>query len=113
MILDRLVGDADLVILDSPPLQAVTDAAILAAMTDGTLFVIDAGRTRRGAVASGREALAKAGARALGVALNRLPERSMDGYNYYEYYGGSGTGADAKAGLKPGTTSAPYADKSG
>lgn len=88
IILERLTAAADMVIVDSPPLQAVTDAAILASITDGTLFVIDAGRTRRGAVQSGREALAKAGARALGVALNRLPEGSSGGYYYYDYYGG-------------------------
>ncbi len=72
-ILERLAAGADLVVIDSPPLQAVTDAAILASIADGTVFIVDAGRTRRGAVRSGREALAKAGARVLGVVLNRLP----------------------------------------
>jgi non-specific protein-tyrosine kinase len=85
-VLARLAESADLVILDSPPLQAVTDAAILAALADGTLLVVDAGRTRRGAVRQGREALAKAGARVLGVALNRLSERVYS--DYYQYYGG-------------------------
>ena len=84
-VLARLVESADLVILDSPPLQAVTDAAILSALADGTLLVVDAGRTRRGAVRQGREALAKAGARVLGVALNRLSERVYS--DYYQYYG--------------------------
>ncbi len=106
-ILERLAGAADLVVVDSPPLQAVTDAAILASITDGTLFVIDAGRTRRGAVRSGREALAKADARALGVALNRLPERSSGGYYYYDYYGGYGAGADGKEGTQRRTAPAP------
>jgi non-specific protein-tyrosine kinase len=111
IILERLAGSADLIVVDSPPLQAVTDAAILASITDGTLFVIDAGRTRRGAVRSGREALAKADARTLGVALNRLPERSSGGYYYYDYYGGYGAGADGNEGTKRRTTPAPYADK--
>ena len=111
IILERLAGAADLVVIDSPPLQAVTDAAILASMTDGTLFVIDAGRTRRGAVRSGREALAKANARALGVALNRLSERSSGGYYYYDYYGGYGAGADGKEGTQRQTAPAPYAEK--
>ena len=111
MILERLAADADLVVVDSPPLQAVTDAAILASITDGTLFVIDAGRTRRGAVMSGREALAKADARTLGVALNRLPERSSGGYYYYDYYGGYGAGADGKEGTQRQSAPAPYAEK--
>ena len=74
-VMERLAGAADLVIVDSPPLQAVTDAAILASITDGTLLVIDAGRTRRAAAGRGREALAKSGARVLGAALNRLSQR--------------------------------------
>ena len=110
-ILERLVDAADLIVVDSPPLQAVTDAAILASITDGTLFVVDAGRTRRGAVRSGREALAKANARALGVALNRLPERSSGGYYYYDYYGGYGAGADSKKSTKRRTAPVSHADK--
>ena len=96
-ILGRLAEASDLVVVDSPPLQAVTDAVLLASITDGTLFVIDAGRTRRGAVRRGREALAQAGARVLGVTLNRLPERSGGGYYYYDYYGASGTEAQEGA----------------
>ena len=41
-VIERLAVDQDLVILDSPPLQAVTDAAILGSIADGTLLVIDA-----------------------------------------------------------------------
>ena len=77
----------------------MTDAALLASITDGTLFVIDAGRTRRGAIRRGREALAQAGARVLGVTLNRLPERSGGGYYYYDYYGASG--AEGEGGPRP------------
>jgi capsular exopolysaccharide synthesis family protein len=89
-ILSRISGSASLVIIDSPPLQAVTDAVLLSSFTDGTLLVIDAGRTHRGAVRHGREALAQAGARVLGVALNRFKERSGGRYRY-GYYGTYGT----------------------
>ena len=41
-VVDLLTGAEDLVIFDSPPLQAVTDAAILGSFLDATLFVIDA-----------------------------------------------------------------------
>jgi protein-tyrosine kinase len=99
-ILERLVAAADLVIVDSPPLQAVTDAAILASITDGTLLVIDAGRTRRAAAGHGREALAKSAARVLGAALNRLSQRAGSDYVYYDYYGAYG--AEAKAKSAPG-----------
>jgi capsular exopolysaccharide synthesis family protein len=91
IILDRLTKGADLVIVDSPPLGVVSDPAILAAMTDGTLLVVDVGRTRRSAVRRGRKALATASARVLGVVLNRLAESSVD---YYRYYGHYGVGSD-------------------
>jgi len=102
-ILDRLAADADLVIVDSPPLQAVTDAAILASITDGTLLVIDSGRTRRAATQHGRDALAKADARVLGVALNRMSTRSGNEYVYYDYYGASEKDAKAAAADVPAT----------
>jgi capsular exopolysaccharide synthesis family protein len=84
-ILDRLTGAGDLVIFDSPPLQAVTDSAVLSSLVDGTLFVIDARRSRRGTVRQGREALAKAGATVLGAVLNRLPARARS--DYADYHG--------------------------
>lgn len=110
-ILERLAADADLVIVDSPPLQAVTDAAILASITDGTLLVIDSGRTRSAATGRGREALAKVGARVLGVALNRVSARAGNEYVYYDYYGAqeedAGAAPDTSAGtLAPGTSAA-------
>jgi len=88
-ILERLKAEADLVILDSPPLQAVTDAALLAATVDGTVFVIHARHTRRGAVRQGREALARGGGKILGVVMNRLKKREYDEYyySYGSYYG--------------------------
>jgi len=110
-ILERLVAAADLVIVDSPPLQAVTDAAILASITDGTLLVIDAGRTRRAAAGRGREALAKSGARVLGAALNRLSQRARSDYVYYDYYGAYGAEAAAKPGPQSASVSSPLADK--
>lgn len=97
-VLERLAGDADLVIVDSPPLQAVADAAILSSITDGTLLVIDTGRTRRAAAERGREALAKADARVLGAALNRITARAGGEYYYYDYYGPRGKEAGAAAG---------------
>jgi succinoglycan biosynthesis transport protein ExoP len=84
--LDRLKDGHDLVILDSPPLRAVTDAAILSSIVDGTLFVIDAARSHRGAVRDGRESLAKAGANPLGAVLNRISTRAHS--EYASYYGG-------------------------
>ncbi len=112
-ILERLVAATDLVIVDSPPLQAVTDAAILSAITDGTLLVIDAERTRRGAAGHGREALAKADARVLGVALNRISARAGSNYVYYDYYGAHGKDSGVAARPSAASTSGGLAGPRG
>jgi polysaccharide biosynthesis transport protein len=86
-VLDRLKNDEDLVIFDSPPMQSVTDSAILSSFVDGTLVVIDAEHGRRRAVRLARETLAKAGANVLGAVLNRLPARAnADVNDYSDYY---------------------------
>jgi polysaccharide biosynthesis transport protein len=95
-VIARLATSAEFVVIDSPPLQAVTDAAILSALVDGTVLVVDAGRTRSGAARNGREALTYVGARVLGVTLNRLSESMSGDYYYYDYYGGYGTDAKGK-----------------
>jgi capsular exopolysaccharide family len=85
-ILDRLKAGGDLLIFDSPPLQAVTDSAVLSSFLDGTLFVIDAGHSRPRTVRLGREALDRAGAKVLGAVLNRITVRVHA--DYADYYGG-------------------------
>ena len=107
VVLEHLTSVFDIVVIDSPPVQAVADAAILSAIVDGTLFVIDSGKTRRNAVRLGREALAKAGANMLGAVLNRLsPKARGEGYYYYSHYGhGKGYGAGAER--EPATEPAP------
>jgi polysaccharide biosynthesis transport protein len=96
--LDRLKTGADLVILDSPPLQAVTDSAILSSFVDGTIFVIDAGHSRRRTVRLGREALAKGGGNVLGAVLNRIPVEAHSDYSpYYGAYQSSEKGIEKQA----------------
>jgi non-specific protein-tyrosine kinase len=88
-VLLQLSNSADYVVIDSPPVQAVTDAAVLASMVDGTLFVVDAGRTHRGTVRSAQDAMARAGARVVGVVLNRIDAAVAYTYDYYGAYGGA------------------------
>jgi succinoglycan biosynthesis transport protein ExoP len=86
-IVEGLKSGYDLVIFDSPSLQAVTDSAILSSFLDATLLVVDAGHTRRRSVLEGREALAKVNANVLGVVLNDLPPRSLSDYaGFYRSY---------------------------
>ena len=73
----------DLVVVDSPPVRAVTDATILSSLVDGTVLVVDAVVSRHSTVRHSVEALRKANANLLGVVLNRLPARSYSAYHDY------------------------------
>lgn len=84
MLVASLSDHADIVIFDSPPVLAVTDAAVLSSQVDGVLVVVDAGKTKEQALANAVAELQKANANVLGIALNRLDTRR--GYNYYYYY---------------------------
>lgn len=91
-LLAWLQEQADVVIFDSPPVLAVTDAAVLSTRVDGVLLVVNSGETRRPAAVQAFERLASVGSQVLGVALNRLAP-SGDGYYYYYYsYYGDGRG---------------------
>ncbi len=86
----------DTVILDSPPLLAVTDALILAKGVDGVILVIDPKKTKRGAIQQAVEQLQRLDARLLGIVLNNIKvKRSSYYYNreyyYSKHYGKTGT----------------------
>lgn len=84
-VLDKLKEDADVVIIDTPPALAVSDAKVLATRTDGVLLVVNTGHTRRGAVQQAVEGMRKVGANLVGGVLNMVPTRKGGGY-YYQYY---------------------------
>jgi capsular exopolysaccharide synthesis family protein len=72
-LLTSLMTTADVVILDSPPMLAVADAAVLAKHVDGVLVVLDAGKTGRENARKSVAALRLTGTRILGAVLNRVP----------------------------------------
>ncbi|KUP04309.1 capsular biosynthesis protein [Bacillus coahuilensis p1.1.43] len=74
----------DLVIFDTPPVLAVTDAQILANQCDGTILVVSAGTTEIEGAQKAKELLTSAKAKLLGVVLNNKSNKST---NYYYYYG--------------------------
>lgn len=95
-LVQRLQQEADLLIFDSPPVLAVTDAAVLARQLDGVLLVIDAGETRQPIAQRACEELTKVGARILGVALNKLTAGRSGYYYYYYYYYSDGEGSQRR-----------------
>jgi non-specific protein-tyrosine kinase len=83
--LATLAAHYDFVLVDSPPVLAVTDAVVLSQRSDGVVIVADAGTTRTGQLKQAVERLQSTNAHLLGVVLNRLTPRS-DGYYTYYYY---------------------------
>jgi polysaccharide biosynthesis transport protein len=92
-LLEQLSSLYDIVLIDTPPLLPVTDAAILAKITGGALVVVGADRLHRQQLADGLGSLETVGARVLGVVLNRLARKQSDAYSYsyYDYASTSGT----------------------
>ncbi len=71
-LLEKLTAKFDLILLDTPPLIAVTDPGILAAECDGAILVIQAGRTQRGIVHRAKELLHQTQAHLLGHVLTNI-----------------------------------------
>jgi polysaccharide biosynthesis transport protein len=75
----------DRVFLDCPPVSAVSDPLILAAMSDGVIFVTKFNKIRREHARRSLQRIQDAGIRLLGVALNDIDFEGKDSY-YYSYY---------------------------
>ena len=71
------------IILDTPPLQAVTDAQVLSTKADGVLLVVRAGSTKRDAVLNSVDLIKKVKGKVIGMVLNGVENKK----NSYYYYG--------------------------
>ena len=76
----------DIVLFDSPPLLAVTDAAVLSTIVDGAILVVRTGSTTRQAVRRAAAHLRAVHARVLGAVLNDIDVKSGSYYGGYGYY---------------------------
>ncbi len=91
--LEGLKAQAELLIIDTPPLQVVTDALSIAPEMDGVLLVVQPGKTHVTAASQTVEQLKRAKAQILGVVLNPLDlKRSQYAYRYGYKDGRSGYG---------------------
>jgi capsular exopolysaccharide synthesis family protein len=92
-VLDELRGRFDFVVVDTPPLLAVTDPCVVAARADGVLLVVRLGHKDRPAAERARETLSGLGANVLGVVVNGVgPDAGGYGYGYGSYEPGYGYG---------------------
>jgi len=83
-LIEVLKQSYDIIVLDSAPLQAVTDAQILSTKADGTILVVRAEKTKKDSVLQAKALLEKVGANILGVVLNGVENSRR---KYYYYYG--------------------------
>ncbi len=91
----RLRDQYDLVLIDSPPVLPVTDAAILSQYADATLMLAAAGQTRRADLHRAVEKLDQVGAKILGTVLNKVSKQTGTYYGYTYSYKAYRTGAHA------------------
>lgn len=84
-LLGQLTEAFDMVLVDSPPVLAVTDAAVLAPKVSGVVMVVRAGEVDHRQVNRAREALEAVKAKVLGVVLSAVQPEGRDGYYYYYY----------------------------
>jgi capsular exopolysaccharide synthesis family protein len=84
----------DWILIDSPPVLAVTDAVELAHAADAVLLIARGARTPYDVAQ--RTQAAFSSSRILGFVLNDVKEMPRGGYNYYDYYGAPAAASRAK-----------------
>lgn len=84
--LNELKEIFDIVLIDAPPVLAVTDAQLLSVNADGTLLVASYGKTEKKAVVKSKEMIDKVGGKLTGVIFNMVPTKANE-YYYSKYYG--------------------------
>ncbi|AEV95491.1 CpsD/CapB family tyrosine-protein kinase [Pediococcus claussenii] len=92
-IMKSLSEKFDVVIIDAPPVNTVTDAQVLAARADGTILVVPQGYADKAGVRHAKQLLDVVHAKILGAIMNRVTAEKSTGYyggNYGGYYGTGG-----------------------
>jgi protein-tyrosine kinase len=82
--LEAALQQYDMVIFDTPPVLAVTDAQILANKCNGTILVVNSGKTEIEPAVKAKELLLSSNGKLLGVVLNN---KKVKDSQYYYYYG--------------------------
>jgi Mrp family chromosome partitioning ATPase len=86
-LIDRMVPQYDMILIDTPPVNVVTDVLLVARHVDGVLLVARGGKTERGALRFALEQLSTVRAPVLGTLLNDYdPKRAASyGGDYASY----------------------------
>lgn len=90
-VLEKLAAIYEAVVIDSPPVLGLADAPALAALVDGSIFVVEANRVHSGALRAALRRLRLVDANIAGVVLTKFDPSRADsysayyGYDYYRY----------------------------
>ena len=108
LMLDALAPQADIVLIDTPPVLLVADTLVIGRMVAGAILVVETKRTPTPAVQHAKDALIRNQTRLLGLVLNKYVPRDAgsDGYGYgygYSYGYGYGPAAPDGNGSSPGS----------
>ena len=85
-LIDQMVEKFDVVVIDSPPILGLADAPTMAALADGVVFVVEAGRSRRGALKAALRRLRAMRPNLLGGVLTKF-DTTRAANKYSDYYG--------------------------
>ncbi len=81
--LEKALEEFDIVIFDTPPVLAVTDALVLANICQGSILVVSSGKTDKEAIVKTKEQLESSAGKILGVVLNNKKADKNSNYYYY------------------------------
>jgi capsular exopolysaccharide synthesis family protein len=108
-VMDEISSRFDRIVLDSPPIIAVTDSAIASTLVDGVIFVVRAFKTSVNLCRSGLRTLQDVDAPIAGAVLNAVNLNRHE-YNYYHYYYYKREGYAPHAGTVAAPPSSPSSD---
>jgi polysaccharide biosynthesis transport protein len=84
ILIHGLEKQRDVLVIDTPPAQALTDALSVAAHSSGVILVVETGKTKAPQAREVIDSLHNVGAKVLGVVLNKAKDRQLGSYYYYE-----------------------------
>jgi capsular exopolysaccharide synthesis family protein len=96
-LLDALSSQADLVLIDSPPVLPIADALVIGRLVAGAVLVVEARRTPVPAIQQAKDALIRNQTRLLGVVVNKIQSRDRPDLGYGGYYDDQEAGAPPPA----------------
>lgn len=87
VLIEKVSEQYDIILIDTPPIIAVTDAAIIAQEVDGVILILASGEVNKDYAQRAKELLDKVNAKILGAVLNKVDMKTSEYYYYYNYNG--------------------------